>query len=198
MPSQIEIVSVNVGQPQPLPDLRDPHRRSSINKTPVGKDILFLGRDGLEGDMQVDTRLKADGTQLHGGEKKAVYAYPFEHYRVWEREWGREFASPWLPAFGENITIRGIDEDQVHIGDIWEWGTAKLQVSTPRQPCRTLTLHLGGSVRDDMWDSGMCGWYLRVLQPGLVPTTGVIRVVEVATGEHTVAETFSAKRSKNR
>jgi MOSC domain-containing protein YiiM len=117
---------------------------------------------------------------VHGGVDKAVYAYPSEHLAGW----AADLDQPELPAsptapFGENISTRGATEDDVYIGDVWQWGTAVLQVAQPRWPCQKLTLHrrsaaVGGLMRS----TGRTGWYLRVVETGVVDVAGPITVVE--------------------
>jgi MOSC domain-containing protein YiiM len=81
---------------------------------------------------------------------------------------------------GENLTLTGALEDDVHIGDVWAWGDARLQISAPRGPCFKMGIRMGKqALRTALRAEGLVGWYLRVLQPGLVPTSGHLRVVEV-------------------
>jgi MOSC domain-containing protein YiiM len=112
----------------------------------------------LEGDRQADLK-------VHGGPDKAVYVYPSEHYEFWRRElaqhplkWG---------AFGENLTVEGLAEDAVSIGDHIGIGTAVFQVSQPRLPCFKLAAKLQ---REDIirqfLDSRRTGFYVRVLEEG--------------------------------
>jgi len=195
MPSDLQIQTVNVGQPAVLRRLHKGPVFSSIAKTPVTTSELLLTYTNLQGDQQVDTKPKPDGRQLHGGNEMAVYVYPWEHYDGWLHELGVHLQSP---QFGENLSITGIHEDQVHVGDKWQWGEAVLEVSKPRQPCYKLKWHLGiPDIEVRMWENGMCGWYLRVLTPGVVPTTGSILIVEVAEDAATIADVLQQKRSKN-
>ena len=114
----------------------------------------------LEGDRQVDLR-------YHGGEHKAVYAYPSEHYSHWAPVTGREDFAP--GRFGENFTTEGLLETEVHIGDQFRIGEALLEVTQPRVPCFKL-----GIAMDDphfvkvFLESERSGFYLRVLEEGLV------------------------------
>jgi len=195
MPTSIGIASVNVGQPQILHQLRKGPIYSSIAKQPVQADSLLLTYTNLQGDQQVSTDPKADGRQLHGGNEMAVYAYPLSHYALWRPELGLALR---VPSFGENLTTIGIDEDIAHIGDIWRWGDAVLEISKPRQPCFKLKYFLGvKDIEAQMWVNGRCGWYLRVIKPGVVPTRGPIEVIDHDESAPTVAEAFAAKREKN-
>jgi MOSC domain-containing protein YiiM len=103
-----------------------------------------------------------------------VYAYPVEHYARLEELVGRRLE----PGFmGENVTVQGATEEDVCIGDVWRWGNSRLQVSAPRGPCYKLGIRLGRqAMRTIVREEALVGWYLRVLQPGLVPTIGDIEV----------------------
>ena len=120
---------------------------------------LELGVLGFASDVQINRK-------YHGGPDKAVCAYASEHSAFWSEVLGRE-----LPAgsFGENLTLSGLLEAEVHIGDVFRVGTARVQISQPRQPCATLAARFG--IKDfvkRVVDSGMTGWYFRVLEPGTV------------------------------
>jgi len=187
----IDIKSVNVAQPQVLRRLKKGPVYSSINKSPVVLDEILLTYTNLQGDQQVDTKPKPDGRQLHGGNEKAVYVYPVEHYVFWRADLGLKLP---IPSFGENLTTAGITEEEVHFGDKWQWGTALLEVSKPRQPCFKLMWHLGvKNIEELMWQNGCCGWYLRVLEPGIVPTTGTIEIIEQKLQSLTVFEMLQTK-----
>lgn len=192
----IEIVSVNVGIPHVLRKLKTKTVYSSIDKhAVVSSRELLLTYTNLLGDQQVETKPKADGRQLHGGNEMAVYVYPAEHYDLWRDELGLHLP---MPSFGENLTCAGIDEYTARIGDKWRWGEALLEISKPRQPCYKLKWHLGvDDIEERMWSNGRCGWYLRVLEPGIVPTRGYVEVVDQNGYAATVAEVLETKRKKN-
>lgn len=128
-------------------------------------------KTGMEGRVFADkTNLAGDGQadlKNHGGVDKAVLAYSADHYSKWRQELSKSD----LPygAFGENLTIAGLSEASVCIGDIFGVGTVTFEVSQPRQPCwklaRRWRMHelTGLVVRN-----GRSGWYLRVLQPGWI------------------------------
>jgi MOSC domain-containing protein YiiM len=120
---------------------------------------LELGALGFSGDVQVNRK-------YHGGPDKAVCAYASDHYAHWTRVLGRALPDG---SFGENFTLSGLLEAEVHIGDVFKVGTAQVQISQPRQPCGTLAARFG--IKDfvkRVIDSGMTGWYFRVLEPGMV------------------------------
>lgn len=133
---------------------------SGIDKRPVA-GALLVGPDGFVGDAQADRR-------NHGGPDKAIHHYPFEHYAAWEEVVGRHtLLRP--GGFGENISMAGTTEADVHIGDVLRLGSAVLQVSQGRQPCWKLNLRFGhkGMARE-VQTSGRTGWYYRVLEQGTV------------------------------
>ncbi|GCL72896.1 MOSC domain-containing protein [Paenibacillus naphthalenovorans] len=153
----IDIVSINTGLPKTV-SYHQKDLLTGIYKYPVSGPV-FLTRLHFEGDGQADL-------VHHGGADKAVCVYPHEHYAYWESVMGQ----PLPPAaFGENLTIRGLTEEQVCIGDTFRLGEAVVQVSQPRQPCFKLSVKLG---RPDMplhvQNTGYTGYYFRVLKEGRV------------------------------
>lgn len=183
MQRTIHLLAVSVGRPQVIGHWHGKEVVSAIGKKRVQSPTIELDPLGLEGDQVSDHR-------HHGGERQAVYAYPIEHIPAWERELGRGLDSG---VFGQNLTVAGITEDEVHAGDTWIWGEARLQVTLPRLPCGTLKAHMqDDSIASRMRENGRCGWYLQVLTPGVVPTTGTIEVIH-APFEQTIEEIFAAK-----
>jgi MOSC domain-containing protein YiiM len=152
------VVSVQVGQIAPLGREGVP---SGFIKRPVTGAVM-VEKLGLVGDQQADLR-------VHGGADKAVYCYPIEHYARW-REMLQGKEDLLVPGgFGENLTTQGLDEGRVCIGDIFQMGRARVQVTQPRQPCFKLALRFEDSqMIKAMVRYGLSGWYLRVLEPGLV------------------------------
>lgn len=113
---------------------------------------------GLDGDVQADLT-------VHGGPEKAVYGYASGHYAAWSAEFpSLNFNAG---AMGENLTIAGIDERDICVGDVHAIGSTLLQVCQPRQPCFKLSLrHDENKLPKAMVRSGRAGWYYRVLQAG--------------------------------
>ena len=131
-----------------------------------------VGLLGLDGDAQADQR-------VHGGPEKAVYAYSAQHYLPWAREWP-ELGSRFRPgAFGENLTVDGLAEADLCVGDIHGIGTARLQVCQPRQPCFKLALNFGNTrLPKALVRSGRSGWYYRVLTPGTLQSGDPIELIQ--------------------
>ena len=132
--------------------------RTSIFKSPVSAPVA-IRRHNLDGDRQADP-------SVHGGEYKAVYAYSSEHYDWWREALGRDLE----PAnFGENLTIRGIDEASVGIGDVFRVGEAELEAVAPRLPCHKLGLRFGDSHMVRAFaEARRWGIYFRVVKEGVV------------------------------
>lgn len=144
---------------------------SAMAKQPRDGPVL-AGGCGLEGDAQADLR-------VHGGPDKAVHVYPWAHYRFWREQLAGNAAARALldtpGAFGENLSVDApdggaLDETMVCLGDRWRIGpTAQVEVSQGRQPCWKLNVRLQQrDVAALMQKSLRAGWYLRVLQPGLL------------------------------
>lgn len=189
----LHVVQINVGQPRELrahPNCnrhRDRTVISSMVKSCVtGKGFIHLTSLGLEGDSQADLR-------VHGGEKKAIYAYPLRHIE----HWSAELDSGAVPGktFGENLTVLGADENDICIGDTFQCGEVVLRVSGPRRPCYKLARHLGDDVPQRMIETGRCGWYFSVVIPGSLPLERAVlkRIAQCEGVPVTVAQAFAEK-----
>jgi len=141
---------------------------TGICKRPVDGPRL-LTRQGFEGDGVGDLK-------YHGGSDKAVCVYSIDHYPWWERVLGITLPQA---AFGENLSVEGMREEDVCIGDIYRIGTTAVQVSQPRQPCKTLAARYG---REDfvkqVVDSGRTGFYFKVINEGRVQAGDEITLVQ--------------------
>jgi MOSC domain-containing protein YiiM len=105
---------------------------TSIFKSPVAGPVL-VRRHNLDGDRQSDLA-------VHGGEYKAVYAYAAEDYGWWGEALGHDLETA---NFGENLTIRGLSESLIHVGDVFRAGAAELEATEPRLPCHKLGIRFG-------------------------------------------------------
>ena len=174
------ILSIQVGQPQvvvaPAGQSSDKTWTTGFLKHSVAGPI-HLGRLNFDGDGQADSK-------HHGGRDKAVCVYPATHYPLWRSELRLDFESG---GFGENLTVVGLAETNVCIGDIWEIGNAKVQVSQPRQPCWKLSRRWGiNDLAVQVQRTGRTGWYLRVLQEGEVEAGSPITLAERPHPEWTI------------
>ena len=176
----MRLISVNVGLPRPVP-YQDGIVSTGIYKEPVAGPV-WVRRLNLDGDGQADLK-------VHGGEHKAVYAYPLEHYAFWSRELGRNDLG--YGQFGENLTVEGLLEEQVNIGDVYRIGKALLQVSQPRSPCFKLGIRMGDAGFVARFAAAnRTGFYLRVLEEGRVAAGDAIVLAERAKDSVSVSGAF--------
>jgi MOSC domain-containing protein YiiM len=154
----VSVLSVNVGLPREVL-WRGKPVITGIWKEPVAGRVPLRSLN-LDGDRQADLR-------VHGGQDKAVYAYPSEFYELWSRERPELELGP--GTFGENLTLEGLLDDDVSVGDRFQIGTAELVVTQPRLPCFKLGLRMG---RDEFvtefLERGLLGFYLAVAREGEV------------------------------
>ena len=128
---------------------------------------VAVGPMGLAGDEQADL-------SVHGGLGKAVYAYPGEHFPFWQTVRAQARAAAWgetMPPgmLGENLTLAGLLEDQVWIGDVLRFPGCELAVSEPRFPCFKFNAAMGfNQAAKMMAANAWCGFYLAVRRPGLI------------------------------
>jgi MOSC domain-containing protein YiiM len=188
----IEIVSVNVGRAQPLA-IDDRIVPSAIGKRPVDAPVAVRPL-GLVGDEQADLT-------VHGGLAKAVYAYPTEHYAFWQVVRAQARVAAWddpLPygSMGENLSLRGLLEGDMWIGDFLRLPGCTLAISEPRQPCFKFNDAMGfGQAAKLMRQSAYCGAYLSVIDPGRIQS-GDEAVLIPGPREVNLRELFEARRGR--
>jgi MOSC domain-containing protein YiiM len=156
--SEPRVASIHVGKVAPLGPDRVPSGfvkqavSSAVTVTPVG----------IVGDEQADLR-------VHGGPDKAVYGYASAHYAAWRRDYPQHTDLLIAGGLGENLTIDGMTEADLCVGDVHGIGTTRLQVCQPRQPCFKFALRFGDKhMPKAMIRNGRSGWYYRVLIPGVI------------------------------
>ena len=170
----MRVVSVNLAQAQPM-TIVDRSVMTGIRKRGVSGpvEVRLLG---LAGDEQADLT-------VHGGLGKAVYAYPGEHYPFWQTVRAQARAAAWgetMPQgmLGENLTLAGLLEDQVWIGDVLRFPGCELAVSEPRFPCFKFNAAMGFNQASKMMvANGWCGFYLAVRRPGLIAAGDAFELV---------------------
>jgi MOSC domain-containing protein YiiM len=164
----MSVVSVNVGLPRKV-IWKGKTISTGIFKQPV-QGRVAVRRLNLDGDRQANLT-------VHGGPDKAIYAYPAEYYHFWREEFPDK-ELPWA-MFGENVTVEGLLDDTVHIGDRFRMGSAEVMVTQPRVPCYKLGIKFG---RDDIIKrflaSGFTGFYFAVLEEGEVAAGDAITLIE--------------------
>jgi MOSC domain-containing protein YiiM len=153
------VVRLATGSVEAVPDPAHPDQTWSTAFRKIARNgPVWLGYQGFQGDEQADRK-------NHGGVDKAVCVYAATHYPGWREELGLADLS--FGAFGENLTVEGLDEANVCVGDILDVGGARVQVSQPRQPCWKLgRLHGIPDLAAQVERNGRTGFYFRVLEHG--------------------------------
>lgn len=182
-----KVLTVNVSQLQET--VHSDTHVTGIHKRPVQGPVqvtmpgVAKGVSGLAGDSIGDPR-------HHGGDDQAVYAFQREDLDRWQGIKEREFPNG---AFGENLTTSGIDVNKALIGEQWRVGTALLEVTGPRIPCRTFR----GVISEPKWikeftQDARPGAYLKVVEPGHLQAGDTIEVTHRPPHDVTVSLVFRA------
>ncbi len=167
---------------------------TALHKTAVA-DAVAVRALGLQGDEQADL-------SVHGGLDKAIYAYPSEHYAFWRAQRAQAGVAEideQLPfgAMGENLTLSGLLEADVWVGDLLEFPACVLRVDQPREPCFKFNAAMGfNQAVKAMAQSGFCGFYLAVDQPGSLQA-GQGFVLHKGSRRVGIPERFNAKMFKH-
>jgi MOSC domain-containing protein YiiM len=152
------LLSIQVGRIAPLGPDAVP---SAFIKTRIDGPVE-VGRLGLAGDEQGDL-------SVHGGPDKAVYGYSSAHLAAWRRDFPEHASIFVAGGVGENLTIDGLTEADMCVGDVHRIGTTTLQVVQPRQPCFKFALRFDDNrLPKAMVRNGRAGWYYRVVEPGVM------------------------------
>lgn len=171
------VVSLNVGQPTQVP-YRGNMISTGIFKYPV-EGRLMLRATGFDGDGQADPT-------VHGGVEMAAYVYSQDAYDAWMAELGH----PLQPGeFGDNLTVTGLTDDQVQVGDTLRIGDALVQATSPREPCYKLGIRMGDTRFPARFrEANRMGFYLRVLEEGAIGAGDTAAIVARADDSFTIAE----------
>ena len=156
------VLAVHVGIARPM-NIGGRQVMSAIRKTPLAGRIR-VARLGLQGDEQADP-------SVHGGLLKAVYAYPSEHYDYWRAQASAEHDPVELPygSLGENLTLCGLTEGDVFVGDELHFPDCVLRITQPRQPCFKFNAVMNDrSASRKMVQTGFSGFYLAVHSTGSI------------------------------
>jgi len=179
-----KVLTVLRGSVQPLG-----HTTSGIDKHPAQGKVM-VNPLGLDGDAQADLR-------YHGGEFKAVHCYSWAHYPTWRQELPENRMLDAPGAFGENLSIDGLDETTVCIGDRWRVGSVLFAVSQGRQPCSKLNLRFDvPDMATRVQRSLRTGWYLRVVEPGTLAAGDAIELLERPHSNYSIATLLKLIRDR--
>ncbi|WP_028009287.1 MOSC domain-containing protein [Solimonas flava] len=177
--------AIYAGAVRPMPD---DGRPTGIFKTPLAGEAE-IGREGLVGDAQADRR-------VHGGPEKALHHFPAEHYARFAAAFTEQAAAFVPGAIGENLTTRGWTEAEVCLGDVYTFGSARLQLSQPRSPCWKIDARFGvDGLTRYVAEHGIAGWYYRVLAPGRCRAGDALELIEREPDPVTLAEYWRLRAS---
>ncbi|MEQ5977751.1 MOSC domain-containing protein [Bacillus cereus] len=167
MANEYQLLSLNIGLPKEV-TYGGKVIHTGINKKQV-KEPVYLSFVKFNGDGQADL-------VHHGGVDKAVCVYTGDHYPYWEKELNQDLV---YGAFGENITVSGMREEDVCIGDTFELGQAIVQVTQPRQPCFKLAKKYNiPKLPLYFQETGYTGFYFRVLKEGWVSSVDTLKKLQ--------------------
>lgn len=184
----MKIISTNIAKPKTI-IWNGKEEITGIYKTPVSEPILLL-KEHVKNDEVSDRK-------HHGGEFKACYLFSKNHYEYWQStypnldwNWG---------MFGENLTVEGLNEEEIHIGSIYKVGDAVVQITQPREPCYKLGIRFNNqNIVKEFIDHGLPGTYVRVLETGQVKIGDVFELLEKPENSLTTAEFYKLLFSKDK
>ena len=173
------LLSISIGKPKSYTDEQGTWETAFFKEIVEGP--IFLGELGLTGDSVANTK-------HHGGPEQAVLIYSAENYPRWQTELGREFP---YGGFAENLIVSELNETTVFIGDIYQVGPVKLQVTKPRIPCWKIARRWGiPDLTKRVSQSSRTGWYCRVLDAGEIEAGLPVELLERPHLEQTVAQAY--------
>lgn len=184
----MQIISTNLGKPTEV-SWNGKLITTGIYKSPVDTPLL-LETENVSGDTIGDPK-------VHGGIYKACYLFSAEQYPYWKEKyphldwnWG---------MFGENLTVKGLDESQIKVGSIYRLGNALVQITQPREPCFKLGLKFGTQeILKQFIDHGWPGTYVRILEVGKVSSGDTMDLVEESGNPLTTQQFFSLLYDKEK
>jgi MOSC domain-containing protein YiiM len=176
----VKVISTNISEPK-IVRWKGKDELTGIFKKPTENGI-FLGKTDVENDAVVDRK-------YHGGVGKACYLFTADVYDDWKGEFPD---SDWsLGMFGENLTVQGLDEREIYIGDQYQVGEALVEVSEPREPCYKLGIRFGTQkVLKPFINQPHCGVYVRVLMQGKVTVDDELKLVKRVQEEFSMARIY--------
>lgn len=185
-----KILSVQVGRAKTYGDAQSKDFLEKEWQSASFKEVSHTPRfahfTGLAGDEVADT-------VHHGGVDKAIFANSYENYA----HWATFLEQKSLPfgALAENLTITGLHEQSVMLGEVHQIGTAILQVSQPRKPCWKISRRWNHKAfTNEIFTSGLTGWYYKVLQEGLIGSDDEIKVIQQKTPQISILKANEAFR----
>lgn len=176
----MKVISTNIAKPVTV-TWRGNSIQTGIFKKPT-KASIHLKKNDVKDDTVIDRK-------YHGGEFKACYLFSADVYPYWkekyphlEWDWG---------MFGENLTIEGLNEAKLNIGDIFRLGTALIEITQPREPCYKLGIKFGTQkILKEFIAHSHPGTYIRVLEEGEVTLGDKFQMVKPSTIQVTTLQMY--------
>ena len=185
----MKITSTNIAKPG-FVTINGESQRTGIHKKPTTTPI-YLEKENVKGDEVTNRR-------VHGGEFKACYLFSANHYPHWKNLYPN---LDWhYGMLGENLTVEGLDETQLTVGDVYKVGNALIQVTQPREPCTTFAAKMGTpKIMEQFIAHGRPGTYIKVLKEGSVTVGDTFELVEKTNNSISIANFFKLifDREKN-
>lgn len=184
----MKVISTNIAKPTTI-FWRGQQEVTGIYKAPVNHPI-YLDKEEVKNDVIANRK-------VHGGIYKACYLFSVDHYPYWKNlypkldwNWG---------MLGENLTIAGLDETAICVGDIYKIGSALVQITQPREPCYKLGVKFGTQhVLKQFIAHGCPGTYVRILESGNVSTNDILTLIERPKNKITTSQFFQLLFSKDK
>ena len=184
----MKIISTNIAKPHTF-IWNGREEKTGIYKTPTSVPI-FLGKEAVQGDEVSDRK-------VHGGMFKACYLFSANHYPYWKDRYPNlEWTYGML---GENLTVEGLDEKQLYIGDIYKVGDAIIQITQPREPCYKFALKFKSqTILEEFIAHGYPGTYVSVMKEGTVSSGDTFELMESAKDSISVYDFFQLLYAENK
>lgn len=184
----MRIVSTNIGEPTTFL-WNGKEEQTGIFKYPISQ-VLFLGKSDVGNDTVIDR-------EHHAGLNKACYLFSADEYPYWKKQYP-DLEWDW-GMFGENLTVEGLDESILRIGDIYKIGSAIVQVSQPREPCYKLGIRFDDQkILRKYIEHGRPGTYVRVLVEGELKNDDTMELTQRSGNGLTVNQFFHLLYAKKK
>ena len=177
----MKVISTNIAEAREI-EWQGKLVKTGIYKFPVNQSIL-LEKEDVKGDHVIDRK-------YHGGIDKACYLYASDHYAFWKEHYPN---LEWVwGMFGENLTVEGLDESKIKIGDVFDIGEARVQVSQPRYPCYKLGVRFESpSMVREFLETPYPGVYIRIIKEGSVQKGDEMKLISRIEQNLTVADVYA-------
>jgi len=184
----MKIIATNIAKPTTIV-WNGKTQTTGIYKYPI-KEGIYLEKEDVKGDEVSDRK-------HHGGIFKACYLFSEDHYAYWQNLYPNLDFN--YGIFGENLTVKGLDETKISVGDIYKIGTALVQVTQPREPCFKLGIRFGTqAILKQFIKHARPGTYVRVLEEGLIKPGDKMILVQATTNSLTTTQLFSLLFAKQK